>query len=324
MTSGPEPGWYPDPLGSDQQRWWDGRRWTASLRPMPADRAANDVTQQLPPVAGLQPVAVEDTATAGGRGGWVWVGAAAAVLAVALGVGVGLAFRGTSDEGTQPVAADASLGTEAATERPVPVEDPIETDTVARETEETEAEAEAAEPTEEATEGTKLEPPPPVTEEPETEPETEPATARDTEPPAGTDAASGSGSGAGGTPPPAAGTVSSRPSSAELTAAAGSYVAALDRGDLRTAHDHLTPSMQQRPGWTLGEFTDFWDGYLLSAGIVSFDQVDDVDGTVRVTVDYALQSGDLARESLVMTFIRGADGRALMDDYEVLRSVWNP
>lgn len=57
---------------------------------------------------------------------------------------------------------------------------------------------------------------------------------------------------------------------------------------------------------------------------MSFDEVDDASGTVRATADYALQSGDLARESLRMSFVRTADGRALMDDYEVLRSVWNP
>lgn len=27
------PGWYPDPGGSDQQRWWDGERWTDRLQP---------------------------------------------------------------------------------------------------------------------------------------------------------------------------------------------------------------------------------------------------------------------------------------------------
>ena len=32
-ASGPPPGWYPDPGGSGQLRYWDGTRWGADLRP---------------------------------------------------------------------------------------------------------------------------------------------------------------------------------------------------------------------------------------------------------------------------------------------------
>lgn len=31
----PPAGWYPDPAGSGQQRWWDGRGWTNHLRRAP-------------------------------------------------------------------------------------------------------------------------------------------------------------------------------------------------------------------------------------------------------------------------------------------------
>jgi hypothetical protein len=34
-------GWYPDPTGSGQNRWWDGREWTSvrsSPRPTPGQR----------------------------------------------------------------------------------------------------------------------------------------------------------------------------------------------------------------------------------------------------------------------------------------------
>src|SRR5688572_21174892 len=31
-TPNAAPGWYPDPGGSSQQRWWDGERWTDALQ----------------------------------------------------------------------------------------------------------------------------------------------------------------------------------------------------------------------------------------------------------------------------------------------------
>jgi Protein of unknown function (DUF2510) len=32
----PPAGWYTDPAGTPQERWWDGRGWTDHLRPRPA------------------------------------------------------------------------------------------------------------------------------------------------------------------------------------------------------------------------------------------------------------------------------------------------
>ncbi|MGV7354154.1 restriction endonuclease [Mycobacterium kansasii] len=30
-TSGPPPGWYPDPSGESEVRWWDGQEWTSTV-----------------------------------------------------------------------------------------------------------------------------------------------------------------------------------------------------------------------------------------------------------------------------------------------------
>ena len=41
VSQGPTPGWYPDPEGTGQLRWWDGQQWTATYRPT--------IAQALPP-----------------------------------------------------------------------------------------------------------------------------------------------------------------------------------------------------------------------------------------------------------------------------------
>ena len=56
MTNATPPpmGWYPDPAGSDQERYWDGERWTRNLRnqPDPQPRhGANHVPETLAPVS---------------------------------------------------------------------------------------------------------------------------------------------------------------------------------------------------------------------------------------------------------------------------------
>lgn len=35
LPTSPAPGWYPDPTGSPQTRWWDGSAWTEQTRPLP-------------------------------------------------------------------------------------------------------------------------------------------------------------------------------------------------------------------------------------------------------------------------------------------------
>lgn len=39
-----EPGWYPDPSGTDGQRWWDGVTWSEHRRPYPAPEAVHPPT----------------------------------------------------------------------------------------------------------------------------------------------------------------------------------------------------------------------------------------------------------------------------------------
>lgn len=36
MTDVPPAGWYPDPSGAPQLRWWDGQRWASHVAPDPA------------------------------------------------------------------------------------------------------------------------------------------------------------------------------------------------------------------------------------------------------------------------------------------------
>lgn len=36
MTGVPPAGWYPDPSGAPQLRWWDGQRWASHVAPDPA------------------------------------------------------------------------------------------------------------------------------------------------------------------------------------------------------------------------------------------------------------------------------------------------
>ena len=48
------PGWYADPMGAPQSRWWDGTAWTAELRSQTPDE----------PVVGAEPVVIAEPAAA--------------------------------------------------------------------------------------------------------------------------------------------------------------------------------------------------------------------------------------------------------------------
>jgi hypothetical protein len=63
VTSPPPPGWYADPGGTPQLRWWDGNTWTANLSgfapPVATQPVAPVTAPAIPPQAapyGYQPV----------------------------------------------------------------------------------------------------------------------------------------------------------------------------------------------------------------------------------------------------------------------------
>lgn len=50
--SNPVQGWYADPEGSDQLRWWDGTQWTDRYRALPGTDAPTDSNTSTTPDAG--------------------------------------------------------------------------------------------------------------------------------------------------------------------------------------------------------------------------------------------------------------------------------
>jgi len=104
----PAAGWYPDPAGGEDLRWWTGVTWTDDVRPSPwatatptAAAPAVPVVTSAPPTTTpawvLEPdrtpgsVAASGDATdlepgsRAGRGGWIVVGAIVVVIALVAG-----------------------------------------------------------------------------------------------------------------------------------------------------------------------------------------------------------------------------------------------
>ena len=55
--SQPAPGWYPDPVGSQRLRWWNGGSWTEQYQPMPTQQQRmpqQGIPQQGMPQHGMQ------------------------------------------------------------------------------------------------------------------------------------------------------------------------------------------------------------------------------------------------------------------------------
>lgn len=96
----PQPGWYPDPSGAPQQRWWDGSKWSDATRgdvapepEVPVDAAAAAASSRSGPlVRGLLLVVVFGVLVGGG------------IL-----IGMGLADTG-DDGGTDGIAVEDPTG----------------------------------------------------------------------------------------------------------------------------------------------------------------------------------------------------------------------
>src|ERR1700680_995013 len=84
-----EPGWFPDPWGTEKLRWWDGDAWTPHLYP-PAEPAPAAATTTTTP-AGVGPAAVapERTAARWARISLLWAGPLQALYDVGLAVQAG-------------------------------------------------------------------------------------------------------------------------------------------------------------------------------------------------------------------------------------------
>jgi hypothetical protein len=305
----PAPGWYADPVEPHRERWWDGTAWTDAARAAPSSETAD--TQVLEPVpgpsrtagdAGLEPTApmagpvaastaVPDLSnlpapTPPGRRRKVWLLAAASVVAIAGGAGAAILLDGDRDEPEPPALAAA---TGEVDDDPTVDDAGLDPDDAAPDDEPIDdgpAPIEAAPEPDDQLEDHSIEDPEPF----ETEDFAQPETA------------------------------GSLPESWELLDVLDEYVTALDWGDLRGAHDLLSPSLQAQPGWSYEEYAEFWDGYLAGAEVAWHDDVAPEDHRVAATVDYHLTDGTTSREQLELTMVRDTSGLLLISSYRVLRA----
>lgn len=320
MSQSPPPGWYVDPGGSGHQRWWDGSRWHAELRPLtgvspPQEWARpepeGDVTRPLPSVPSVGPgtgmsgghttravppaVAPSPERDPGRHSGWLWALVGAVGLAfVGVGVLVGLwVFADDEVESDLARGGDATAGADDRSEDPDDaVEDPIPDD------DDTTADRDEA---------------------------AAPETNDDGDEPGTSDDRSGTGTNDRGDSADdddveSSSTPGQLPSEQDAIGGLTGYIDALDAGDLAAAHDHLAPELASRSGWTQPEFTSFWDGRIRGAQVVTVESIGTNRGVLEAVIDYELDGGSTSREQVLAAFIVDETGQVLMSDYEVLEA----
>lgn len=115
-------GWYQDPSGRHEQRYFDGTRWTEHV----ADRGVTSV-DPVAPAPEVLARADDQSATRHGRKVWPWLVGAAALVLVVIGISVALSGDDEPDErevvattvregdGTRDTTSDVPRTTEAVT-----------------------------------------------------------------------------------------------------------------------------------------------------------------------------------------------------------------
>ena len=121
MNHGPSAGWYPDPSGRHQRRWWDGARWTSAVN-TDGVSGSDPAGMRTPPseisaaVGAPPPAAVQaHPAAAAAANGSPWlvavsIGTAAIVLALVL-VGLRTFTDGSLSGSARPAAAGHTVPT---------------------------------------------------------------------------------------------------------------------------------------------------------------------------------------------------------------------
>lgn len=127
----PPPGWYEDPQDPQRHRWWDGERWTETVRPnagsnlgvgMHAASGSGSGVAHSAPVA--RDTGAASTVVPGQRRHWqVIAGVAAALILLGGGTALGMWLTGDGSD-DEPIASDTVAGDEGPASDPEPVEEP--------------------------------------------------------------------------------------------------------------------------------------------------------------------------------------------------------
>jgi hypothetical protein len=92
--SSPEPGWYPDPAGSPNLRWWNGVSWSDATHALPGASPQSIPAPAYPSIFGDDPGPADGRR---GRGAWVAVAMVVVLLGIA-GVAVAFLFSAVSSQ----------------------------------------------------------------------------------------------------------------------------------------------------------------------------------------------------------------------------------